>query len=177
MTFTTKKIAALLLVAIMLISFSSCGQKKVQKEPEVVINLYASKYAVLAVSNLTYNFQAVSNGKYSVLVTYDEPKMLAAKIEAGYACDVFICEDAECMDWLDASKDTDANPNKNDCIVSESRADVFKGTPEGAEEEKTFSVAMVKTTQKAAVVQKFLDFLHNAESDSSYYESGFERVQ
>ena len=103
-------------------------------------------------------------------------KKLAAKIEAGYDCDIFICEDEACMDWLDATKDKEVNPNGNDCLAEGTRSAVFKGTPEGAEEEMTFSAAVIKTTAQEKEAGKFMSFIESENADKVYDASGFERV-
>ncbi|MCF0150855.1 MAG: hypothetical protein HUJ80_05555 [Firmicutes bacterium] len=175
-----KRIAALLLTVVMLFSLASCGGKKEKESTsgKVVLDLFASTNSVLAVANLVDRYQRVSPNT-SIRVTYDEPSMLAAKIEAGYDCDIFICEDSTCMDWLDGTKSGEANPNKNNCLESDTRKVIFKGLPEGAVEfdEYQFEVAMTKNAASSDEISKFIDFISSKSSDSCYEGSGFSRVE
>ncbi len=158
----------------MLLSFASCGKKE-EKSEGIVLNVYASNNSVLAVANLVDSYKSMSSYA-SVRVTYDEPAMLAAKIEAGYECDIYICEDERCMDWLDAEKGEDVNPNKNDCLLEGTRALVFKGVPDGADEEMNFFAAVIKATTQEKESRKFLSFIESDNADKVYASSGFERV-
>lgn len=182
MSLRSKEILALLLAAIMAVSLCSCGSSKNTNENgdshQVVLDLFASNNSVLAVTNLVDRYQRIAPNT-AIRVTYDKPAMLAAKIEAGYECDMYICEDPQCMDWLDGTKSGDANPNKNNCLESDTRKAVFTGLPEGIVEfeDFVFEVAMTKNTTNSDEVLKFIDFISGEQADAVYEGSGFTRIQ
>ncbi|MBQ1887071.1 MAG: hypothetical protein II499_03625 [Firmicutes bacterium] len=171
----SRKFLALLMAALIIVMTSACGTKTAKEPDEIILNVFASNNSVYAVANLVDSYKSMSSYA-AVRVTYDEPSMLAAKIEAGYDCDIFICEDEACMDWLDATKDKEVNPNGNDCLAEGTRSAVFKGTPEGAEEEMTFSAAVIKTTAQEKEAGKFMSFIESENADKVYDASGFERI-
>lgn len=183
MTLKSKRFAALLLTIIMIVSLASCGQTGTQNKAsndshDVVLDLFASNYSVLAVSNLVDRFQTMS--QYTAIrVTYDEPAMLAAKIEAGYDCDIFICEVPSCMDWLDGTKTGEANPNKNNLLNSDSRKQIFKGVPDGytSDADLVYEIAVTKKADETEEIEKFIDFITSENADKAYEGSGFSRIQ
>lgn len=174
MSLKARRTLSLLLALLIVFSLGSCGKKQ-EESHDIVLNLFASTNSVLAVANLVDSYKSMSSYA-AVRVTYDEPSMLAAKIEAGYECDIFICEDEKCFDWLDGTKGTDVNPNGNDCLAEGTRSEVFKGVPDGSDKEMTFSAAVIKTTKEEREAKKFVDFIGSSTADKVYDVSGFERV-
>ncbi len=178
-----RKLIAAVLAAVMLLSLAGCGEKKGIENPQkVVLELYAPSDSVLVVSNLTDRFTQ-QNETIGIRVIYEDSAMLAALIEAGYYADVYIADNAAHMDWLDAAAGEEANPNKNDKIDGSTRKDIFKGTveippdptPEYDEndnliekqptyEERTFSVALVKSSKYQEEAKAFIEFIEDKEA-------------
>ena len=184
-----RKLIAAVLAAVMVLSLVGCGEKKgVENPQQVVLELYAPTDSVLVVSNLTDRFTS-ENETIGIRVIYEDSAMLAALIEAGYYADIYIADNAAHMDWLDASADEEANPNKNDKIDSSTRGDVFKGTVEVAPdptpeydendqliekqptyEERTFSAALVKSSKHPEEAKAFLDFIRDKEAVGQLFD-------
>ena len=184
-----RKLIAAVLAAVMVLSLAGCGEKKgVENPQQVVLELYAPTDSVLVVSNLTDRFTS-ENETIGIRVIYEDSAMLAALIEAGYYADIYIADNAAHMDWLDASADEEANPNKNDKIDSSTRGDVFKGTVEVAPdptpeydendqliekqptyEERTFSAALVKSSKHPEEAKAFLDFIRDKEAVGQLFD-------
>ncbi|MBR3748637.1 MAG: hypothetical protein IKN28_02065 [Firmicutes bacterium] len=127
-----KRFLAALTAAVLLFACTAC-----KKEPEVpyypanpdeefVLDIFASEELVGVMSDIVYRYSTCAP-RASIRITYDEGAILAAKIEAGTPCDIYVSDDVRFMDWLDQECDEEKNPNKNDKIVSETRADVAYG--------------------------------------------------
>ena len=169
---TMRRFTTLLLAVLLVVSLAGCGKEKVEPlDQDIVLNLYVAKQAAGPAIELVEMFKSVSP-KTGIAVTFDDGKTLAAKIEAGYACDIFICDEQSFMDWLDGSKGEDVNPNGNDRILSDTRTDLFIGPVNedyGLDRsETTFCVAGVKSTAYAAEVQKFIDLMKSERATEVY---------
>ncbi|MBQ4234415.1 MAG: hypothetical protein II700_05920, partial [Firmicutes bacterium] len=81
----SRKFLALLMAALIIVMTSACGAKTAKEPDEIILNVFASNNSVYAVANLVDSYKSMSSYA-AVRVTYDEPSMLAAKIEAGYDC-------------------------------------------------------------------------------------------
>ncbi len=184
-----RKALSILLLAAMLLAMSGCGTRKETYEP-MVLNLFAPKTSVMAVSTIVDRYKSMSEYA-SIRITYEDSDMLAAMVEAGYACDIIFTDQEYCMDWIDGKCGADKNPNKNDCLVEDTRMDVFKGILETSHTEYdeedneievtdsqdlTFTVAVVKGTKYEKECKKFLSFLTDERIVEEIEEAGFEMV-
>ncbi|MBP5749444.1 MAG: hypothetical protein J6X24_01505, partial [Firmicutes bacterium] len=127
-----KRFLAALTAVILLFSFTAC-----KKEPEVpyypanpneefVLDIFASEEMIGVMSDIVYRYSTYAP-RASVRITYDEGAILAAKIEAGTPCDIYVSDEVRFMDWLDPECDEEKNPNKNDKIVPETRVEFAVG--------------------------------------------------
>ena len=114
---------------------------------KLVVSKTMSTGELMAVmTDLTERYSVVAP-RASVLVSFDEGAVLAAKIEGGYPCDIYVSDEPRFMDWLDSECGEEANPNKNDKIWSDTRVDVFQGKAideEGKEYDQVFTAAVCK---------------------------------
>ncbi|MBR0129778.1 MAG: hypothetical protein IJM08_00565 [Firmicutes bacterium] len=180
-----KKTAALLLAFCMVFALSACS---VRKNKTITLNVYAPIDSILAVSGLVDKFSRL-NENIVLTINYDDNDMHAAKIEAGYDCDIYICDEPICMNWLDAEyigavyndeAKTPANPNENDKIYSDSRVDAFKGKAIGEDDreyDQVFTAAICKSTQHFKEAQLFIDFLFSEEAAEIYKVGEFEMLE
>ena len=187
-----KRFLAALTAVILIFSFAAC-----KKEPEVpyypanpneefVLDIFASEEMVGVMSDIVYRYSTVAP-RASVRITYDEGAILAAKIEAGTPCDIYVSDEVRFMDWLDPECDEEKNPNKNDKIVPETRAEFAEGPgnekyaqEELAEDEvytTTFSVAVCRATALSYESEQFIKFMLSDEVKDIYETYGFSRIE
>ena len=187
-----KRFLAALMAAVLLFAITAC--KKEEKVPyypanpneEFVLNIFASEELVAVMSDLVYRYSTYAP-RASVRVTSDEGAILAAKIEAGTPCDIYVSDDVRFMDWLDAECDEEKNPNHNDKIVSETRRDIAvgPGNEKYAEEEiaegevytTTFSAAVCRATALSYESEQFILFMLSDEVKDVYEAYGFSRIE
>ena len=171
-----KRVCALILTVIMLISLCACGSS----QKEVVLDVFAPNQSLGIVSTLVASYHKVQPN-VTMRITYDSGAMLAAKIEAGYNCDIFIADDTYFLDWLDKAADTSINVNGNDRIYSDSRRNevlVGPADEEYATEEgmlALYSIAVVKPSTNRAVSEAFINYFLGESADEVYEEWGFAR--
>jgi ABC-type molybdate transport system substrate-binding protein len=187
-----KRFLAALTAVLLLFSITGC-----KKEPEVpyypanpneefVLDIFASDELVGVMSDIVYRYSTYAP-RASIRITYDEGAILAAKIEAGTPCDVYVSDEVSFMDWLDQECGEDKNPNRNDKIVSETRKDVAygPGNEKYAEEElaegevynTTFSAAVCRSTALPYEAEQFINFMLSEEVSDIYETYGFSRVE
>ena len=180
-----RKAAAILLVCCMVFALSACS---VGKKKTVTLNVYAPIDSILAISGMSDRFSRV-NENILLKINYDDTFMHAAKIEAGYDCDIYISDEALCMNWLDQDyigvinddeEKSEANPNKNDKIWSDTRVEVFKGKAideDGKEYDQVFTAAVCKSSKYKSQAQLFIDFLFSDEAKEVYKIGDFEVLE
>ena len=182
-----KRFLAALTAVLLLFSITGC-----KKEPEVpyypanpneefVLDFFASDELVGVMSDIVYRYSTYAP-RASIRITYDEGAILAAKIEAGTPCDVYVSDEVSFMDWLDQECGEDKNPNRNDKIVSETRKDVAYGPgneelAEGEVYNTTFSAAVCRSTALPYEAEQFINFMLSEEVSDIYETYGFSRVE
>ena len=192
MRFGLKKTAALILACCMIFSLAACSRRN--KQPDATLTVYAPIDSILAVSGLVDRYSRSTDGKVVLKINYDDTLMHAAKIEAGYDCDIFITNDPIAINWLDADfagivyenvvdedgNKVEANPNNNDKIWADTRVDAFTQTAEdedGNEVTYTYTVAAVKGTKQKTECKKFIDFLFGDDAKEVYEAGGFQVLE
>ncbi|MBQ2228068.1 MAG: hypothetical protein II427_02965 [Firmicutes bacterium] len=154
-----KKVLALLMAACLI--FAAAGCKKESEEPsyvpanpneEFILEIYAPSELMAVMTDVANRYSTTVAPRASVRITFDDGVIQTAKIEAGTPCDIYVSDDVRFMDWLDQECDEEKNPNKNDKIVSETRADVAYGPGnEKYAEEELAEGEVYNTTFTAAV--------------------------
>ena len=185
-----KRAAAVLLALLLTMSITACGGDREgmsnPPDPNIqILQVFAPKSSVGIVSTAVNAYGRYTDN-ITVQITYDDGAMLASKIEAGYECDIYIAESADYLDWLDANCTADKNPNGNDCILEDSRTDVFIGPAtvydeDGNEktEDVTYTAAVIKTGNYPNASKAFIEFLKDAaydEADEAYETYGFTKI-
>lgn len=184
-----KRVVLLLFLLLIVFTLAACGgNKETQGTPpdpnQVTLTVYAPTTS-LGVVSTAVNAYKRSAPQIDIQIIYDESLMLAAKVEAGYKCDIFIAEEPMQMDWLDVNCGEDENPNANDLLLEGSRTELFKGfipdpEAEDGQTETVYTAAVIKTASYPIAAQTFIDFLRNAdyeEAEETYKEYGFEKVE
>ena len=167
-----KRALAVIIALTMLISMCACKGKETTKSVE--LDLFAPKQALGIVSTLVNDYYKVQPN-ISIRITYDEGAMLAARIEAGYKCDIYIADDPYFLDWLDIEADPQVNLNHNDRIFSDTRKEILEGPAGDDQETATYSIAVVKPSENKDAAQGFIDFFMSSTSDPIFEEWGFTR--
>ena len=182
--------AAAALALLLAVSLCACGTPKDRYDGtpatnETVLQVYAPASAAGIISTAANAYKRY-NPNLSIEINYDDGAMLASKIEAGYDCDVYIADSADYLDWLDSNCTADKNPNGNDCILEDSRTDVFIGPAtvydeDGNEktEDVTYTAAVIKTGNYPNASKAFIEFLKDAaydEADEAYETYGFTKI-
>ena len=180
------------MAAVLVFAFTAC--KKEEEVPyypanpneEFVLEIFASEEIIGVMSDIVYRYSSVAP-RASVRITYDEGAILAAKIEAGTPCDIYVSDDIRFMDWLDPECDEEKNPNHNDKIVPETRVGfaVGPGNEKYAEEElaegeaytTTFSVAVCRATVLSYESEQFIKFMLSDEVKDIYETYGFSKIE
>lgn len=187
-----KRILALLMTAALVFAFTGCkkqpkGYQPANPNEEFILEVYAPEELMAVMTDLTERYSTIAP-RASVRVSFDEGMVQAAKIEAGYACDIYVSDEERFMDWLDAECSQEANPNRNDKIVSSTRHAFAEGpgNEEYREEETelaegevyntTFSVAVCRTTNLSYESEQFINFMLSDEVADVYETYGFTRI-
>ncbi len=185
-----RKTAALLIACCMLFAFAGCSIGK-QKGPATTLNIYAPVDGILAFAGLPDKFTNATDGKVAIKLNYDDSLMHAAKIEAGYDCDIYITNDIIGMNWLDEEfigvvyeegerEGQEANPNHNNKIYSLYRKDVLKlavKNEDGEDSEMIFTVAIVRGTKHLDECKQFLEFMYSDDAKELYKVGGYEVIE
>lgn len=177
----TKKVIAFILIMTISIICVAC-RANAQNSPglesdRLTLDLFAPDDSLEPIITIVHNYGSF-NSDVDIRITFDTGDMLTAKVEAGYECDVFFADHFRYMDWLDASAPSDANPNKNDCLISESRSKVMVGpklTEDGIENSNplTYEIAVVKNSKYQEESQKFLEYLMGEAGDEVFEMYGY----
>lgn len=187
-----KRFLALLIAAILAFTITACDKaghtttEPTEPAEDIVLEVYAPEELMAVMTDLAYRYSSAAP-RVSVRIQYDEGAILAAKIEAGAPCDIFVSDEASFMDWLDAECGEESNPNRNDKIVSDTRADfiVGAGNPAYAQEElaedevytTTYSAAVCRATAKPYEAGRFLDFILSDDVRDAYEAYGFTKAE
>ena len=189
-----KKVLAILMAVCLIAAFTGCSKKQeasytpANPNEEFVLEIYAPSELMAVMTDLAERYTAYAP-RATVRITYDDGVVQAAKIEAGYLCDIYVSDEESFMDWLDIECDEEANPNRNDKIVSSTRHAFVEGPgnedymPEDmelAEDEvytTTYSVAVCRTTGKPYESEQFINFMLSDEVKGSYEPFGFTKAE
>ena len=175
-----KKSIALILTIGLLFTATACGDPEESISPdtgEITLDVFAPDASFEVMISIAHQYSEFYPG-VKIRITSDTGAMLAAKIEAGYQCDVYLADEAMYMDWLDGTVDGDGNPNKNDCLISESRVELMTG-PENSEDAATdpniltYSLAVIKNSEHPSEAAHLLEYMKNGECDEIYETYGF----
>ncbi len=158
-------------------SFGGCAEEpEPLAEEKITLDFFAPDAAFEVAVTIAHMYSAYYPG-VEVRITYDEGATLAAMIEAGYRCDVYLSDDPAYLDWLDGSVSGQGNPNGNDLLIQESRKDLMtKPASEEGPEIRTYSLAAVNTSPHPAESVKFIGYMSDGTCDDVYSEYGFSRI-
>ncbi len=188
-----KRFLALLLIAAMALAFTGCkkeqgpGYTPANPNEEFALEVYAPEELMAVMTDLSSRYLTVAP-RASVRIVYDEGVVQAAKIEAGYHCDVYVSDEEQFMDWLDPSCDETANPNQNDKIVPETRRVLAEGPgnedympedmelAEGEVYTTTYSVAVCRATGLSYESEQFINFMLSDDVKDIFEAYGFTRI-
>lgn len=171
--------AAILVALLTVLASGGCGKPVESASPEIItLDFFAPDAAFEVAVTVAHMYSAYYPG-VEVRITYDEGATLAAMIEAGYRCDVYLSDDTQYMDWLDGSVSGAGNPNDNDLLLENSRMDLMsKPVPDEAEEAAAamYTLAAINASAQPAEAAKFVNYMADGTCDSVYSEYGFTRV-
>ena len=154
-----KKITALLLALLMLAALAACGQsaapaateapapagEPAAEEPapaeeaapaeEVELIVFAAASMTETLTEIKAMYEAENPG-VTITCNFDSSGTLKTQIQEGADCDVFLSAAPKQMNQLDASKDSDANPDGLDFVLQGSRINLLENkvalvVPEG----------------------------------------------
>ena len=186
-----KRFLAALMAAVLMFAFTACKKEQAGYDPanpneEFVLDVFASEEMLAVMSDIVYRYSTHAP-RASIRITFDEGAILAAKIEAGTPCDIYVSDEVRFMDWLDKECDEEKNPNHNDKIVSETRKDlaVGPGNEKYAQEElaegevynTTFSAAVCRATALPYESEQFILFMLSDEVKDIYETYGFSLIE
>ncbi len=168
---------AILLMLAAVFAFGGCEEAaEPAAEEKITLDFFAPDAAFEVAVTIAHMYSAYYPG-VEVRITYDEGATLAAMIEAGYRCDVYLSDDPPYMDWLDGSISGPGNPNGNDLLIGDSRQDLMtKPASEESAQIRTYSLAAISTSSHPAEATKFIGYMTDGTCDSVYSEYGFTRI-
>ena len=159
-----KKILAMLLALVMVFALAACGssttttapaateapaaaEESAAEEPaaeaveEVEIIVFAAASMTETLTEIKGMYEAANPG-VTITYNFDSSGTLKTQIQEGADCDLFISAAPKQMNQLDASKDSDANPDGLDFVLQGSRVNLLEnkvalvvpeGNPKGVE--------------------------------------------
>ncbi len=159
-----KKIVALLLALVMVLALAACGssttttapaateapaaaEEPAAEEPaaepveEVELIVFAAASMTETLTEIKGMYEAENPG-VTITYNFDSSGTLKTQIQEGADCDLFISAAPKQMNQLDASKDSDANPDGLDFVLQGSRINLLEnkvalvvpeGNPKGIE--------------------------------------------
>ena len=171
------RVIVVLLLVLTVFAFGGCEDAvEPVAEEKITLDFFAPDAAFEVAVTIAHMYSAYYPG-VEVRITYDEGATLAAMIEAGYRCDVYLSDNPAYVDWLDGSVSGQGNPNTNDLVLGESRKDLMtKPASEDEAEIRTYSLAAINTSAHPAEATKFIGYMTDGTCDSVYSEYGFTRV-
>ena len=192
------KIIGLLLALALAFSLAACqtAAEEPQSTPQaeqgqesqepITLQIFAPEELMGVMADAVYRYKGEASS-VSIKVSYDEGMVQTARVEAGVACDIFISDEESFMDWLDIEAGYEANPNGNDCIVSETRTAFLHGPgneaysteelSEGEVYESDFSAAVCRTTAYSYEAGRFIEFLASGSVDDVYEAYGYAPIR
>ena len=133
-----KKILALLLCLVMLLSLAACGSKKAAPTE---ITVFAAASMTEAMTEIKEAYEAANEG-VTITYNFDSSGTLKTQIQEGAVCDLFISAAQKQINQLDASCDAEKNPDGLDFVLQGSRINLLEnkvalvvpeGNPKGIE--------------------------------------------
>ena len=175
-----RKSIALILTIGLLLTLTACrGSEEPipSNQGEITLDVFAPDACFEVMVAIAHKYSEFYPG-VKVRITFDTGDMLAAKIEAGYQCDVYLADEEIYMDWLDGAVGEEGNPNKNDCLISESRVELMTGSenPEDTAADSrvlTYSLATIKSSAHPAEAAHLVEYMTSGECDEIFETYGF----
>ena len=179
-----KKIIALIISLALIVALCACTKEEISEEeasfrggsyPESpVLTIYAPETSVLFLETALENLKS-EHPSITFSTMYADSVDNAEKIMSGYSCDIFVTDYAYLIDFIDIANPAGVNEYGLDFVISDSRADICTLTPEDAEEDITFSAAILKSTGHETEARLFMQYLTSLES-SVFEEYGYRKV-
>jgi len=156
------------------------GGENLPANQKITLDFFAAD-DVFEVAVSVAHLYGAHDPRVDVRITYDEGASLAAMIEAGYRCDVYLADHPSYIDWLDGDVESSANPNGNDLLIPGSRTDLIVKQAQESEDgeefsEHAYSIAAINSSAHPAEAEKFIAFLKDGSCDAIYEEYGYSRV-
>ena len=136
-----KKTLALLLALILVFALSAQSAFASGGAQEVEIVVFAAASMTETLTEIKTMYEEANPG-VSIIYNFDSSGTLKTQIQEGADCDLFISAAPKQMNQLDASKDSDANPDGLDFVLQGSRINLLEnkvalvvpeGNPKGIE--------------------------------------------
>ena len=133
-----KRILALLLCLVIVLSMTACGSKKAEPTE---ITVFAAASMTEAMTEIKTAYEAANPG-VTITYNFDSSGTLKTQIQEGAVCDLFISAAQKQMNALDASCDAEKNPDGLDFVLQGSRINLLEnkvalvvpeGNPKGIE--------------------------------------------
>ena len=129
-----KRIIGLIISMIMVLSLVACGGNTSTSNSEVANNATQEKteLIVFAAASMTETMNQIKdlyeakNSNITLTYNFDSSGTLLKQIVAGADCDMFISAAQKQMNQLDASKDENDNPDKNDFVLQGTRVNLLE---------------------------------------------------
>ncbi len=174
------KILAIVLAMLLAAALSACGRQAAAEDTTpYTLTVFAPDNCMEIMSCAAQKYLDYAPN-VTVKVTMDGGPVLAAQIEAGYRCDVFIADADMELDWLDKNAPKEANPNRNNIIDSATRTELFTGPVDTEYFDGDFAIysaAVIKRSAAPAEAEKFINFLKSDIMEEDYNFYGFELIK
>lgn len=137
-----KKVISILLSLAMIMLLAACGSDKTTtkasepateaSEPATEAKVTQTELIVFAAASMTETMNQIKemyeakNPEIKITYNFDSSGTLLKQIVAGAECDIFISAAQKQMDQLDASKDEEVNPDKNDYVLQGTRINLLE---------------------------------------------------
>ncbi len=130
-----KKVISILLSLAMIMLLAACGSDKTTtkaSEPATEAKVTQTELIVFAAASMTETMNQIKemyeakNPEIKITYNFDSSGTLLKQIVAGAECDIFISAAQKQMNQLDASKDEEVNPDKNDYVLQGTRINLLE---------------------------------------------------
>lgn len=129
-----KRIISLIISMIMVLSLVACGGNTSTSNSEVANNATQEKTEIIvfAAASMTETMNQIKdlyeakNSNITLTYNFDSSGTLLKQIVAGADCDMFISAAQKQMNQLDANKDENDNPDKNDFVLQGTRVNLLE---------------------------------------------------
>ena len=129
-----KRIISLIISMIMTLSLVACGGNTSTSNSEVANNATQEKTEIIvfAAASMTETMNQIKdlyeakNSNITLTYNFDSSGTLLKQIVAGADCDMFISAAQKQMNQLDANKDENDNPDKNDFVLQGTRVNLLE---------------------------------------------------